>query len=477
MKKILSRKLVSVVVMIAFFSLICSPAYTEQAQTDQPAKAEKQEKVKQSEEKAIGQETKGKAEAQAEAEVNEYYSRDDANVIEDEGYPGGTVKKFPWLLVVGGAIVVGAAVYFLVLKKPKYDLAVTVGEGVTGTPVSGTYKHKKGTAVSYNYSAQTGYADLSVKVDGAAVPASGSITMDKNKTLTATATKVATLIVNSNPTGAQILLDGVDSGQTTNHTFTFTSGGAHTITLRKVGYKEYNTTKNIALGDTETVNKTLEKGLNEYFNSGATSSILWLWQPRALGGWGVAGGTYTGTADLSGWNYSFYNLNWASTKYTVTVRMNRSVGSIYNSNSVLLAQGGDDTNINGYLFNYTADGWFSIWKYNNSNWFTGSTTATPMKGWTPTSKVNDGLAQYNELKIVRNGSTYTYYINGQFLDSFTDTLHNPTYVFIGGYCGGQNTQLNFDYVLVSIDDTAGSVAAQPIKVTQTKTDEHPGYHK
>jgi hypothetical protein len=47
MKKRFSMKAMSVVVIIAFFSMVCFPAYPEQAATDQVTKTEKQEKVKQ----------------------------------------------------------------------------------------------------------------------------------------------------------------------------------------------------------------------------------------------------------------------------------------------------------------------------------------------------------------------------------------------------------------------------------------------
>lgn len=470
-------KAMSVVIIIAFFSMVCFPAYPEQSTTDQVAKTEKQDKAKQPEEKAIGQETKGRAEGFSEAEVNEYYSRDDANVIQDEGSPGAKVKKFPWLLAIGGAIVVGAVVYLLVSKKPKYDLVVTVGEGAAGNPAAGTYNYKKGTSVSYSYSLQTGYTDLAVKINGTAAPASGTITMDSDQTLSVTAVKVtaATLVVNSVPTGAQIILDGADSNQVTNYTFTFTAGGDHTITLRKLGYLEYTTTVTVNLGETQTVDKTLEEGLKEDFNSGAESTIFWQWQPRPSGNWSVSGGYYVADAKLKGWNYSIYNLAWASTKYTVEVRMNRSAGSIWSSNSIYLSTSSDGKESNGYLFNYTVDGWVSIWELKHTNFNNGNALAKPIKLWAPCGKLNTGHGAYNILKIVRNGAVYTFYINGKFVYSFDDDSFNPPYILIGGYCGNETVRLNFDYVYVSIDNTVGSVAGE--KVKEITTTENPFFHK
>ncbi|MCK5055536.1 MAG: hypothetical protein KAT34_02705 [Candidatus Aminicenantes bacterium] len=178
MNRFFIRKSVSVIVMIAFLSMIC---FAYPGHSEQVVKTEKQEKVKTVE-----------AEAEATVEVDEYYSRDDANVIEDEGYPGAKKKKFPWLLVVGGLVVVGVVLYFLVFKTKKYELTVNVDAGVTGSPAAGTSKHKKGTTINYNYSLAAGYEQLSVKVDGTAKSASGSITMDAAHTITVTAVKSVT---------------------------------------------------------------------------------------------------------------------------------------------------------------------------------------------------------------------------------------------------------------------------------------------
>ena len=74
-------------------------------------------------------------------------------------------KKFPWL-IVGAVVIIGAAaVYFLVLNK-KYALTVNLGEGCTGTPAA-TAKFKKNKAVAYNFTTQSGWGNLLVKLDGA----------------------------------------------------------------------------------------------------------------------------------------------------------------------------------------------------------------------------------------------------------------------------------------------------------------------
>jgi hypothetical protein len=97
-------------------------------------------------------------------------------------------KKFPWLLVVGGAAAVGVVVYFLLLKPKKKTLTVNLGEGAAGEPAPGTYEYKKGEVVGYNYRLQDGYSQLSVLRDGVETSPQGTVTMDRNHRLSATAT-------------------------------------------------------------------------------------------------------------------------------------------------------------------------------------------------------------------------------------------------------------------------------------------------
>jgi len=117
-------------------------------------------------------------------------------VIEKTGTKGR--KKFPWLLVAGGVTVVIVLALLLKKKKEKeYTLTVTRGAGVDGEPANGTYSYKKGTSVHYNYTLQSGYSNFRVQLDNNQVSASGTITMDGNHTLTATATQNAVAFVTS----------------------------------------------------------------------------------------------------------------------------------------------------------------------------------------------------------------------------------------------------------------------------------------
>jgi hypothetical protein len=150
-------------------------------------------------------------------------------------------KKFPWLFVGLGVVVVGVALYFLVIKKPNYTLTVTVGEGCTGTPAAGA-SYKKGTVVSYNYTPLAGYGLVQVTVDGVVAPASGTITMDKNKTLAVTAAKLdirGTWVVNFTGSSASSTFTIVFTGTQANGTWKligYSDTGTYVVNAENVAF-------------------------------------------------------------------------------------------------------------------------------------------------------------------------------------------------------------------------------------------------
>jgi hypothetical protein len=147
-------------------------------------------------------------------------------------------------------VAAGVAVVAIILlwPKPKKTLTVTVGEGVIGSPAHGSHEYKKDTKVNYNYSLQSGYSDLTVTLDGSVVPSSGTITMDRNHQLNAVATKLGSINVASTPTGADIFLDGVDTGQRTNAVISNITPGTHTIRLTLAGYDTEERTVQVEAG-------------------------------------------------------------------------------------------------------------------------------------------------------------------------------------------------------------------------------------
>jgi hypothetical protein len=72
-----------------------------------------------------------------------------------------------------------------------FMLTVECSAGVTGEPQPGSFTYSESSSAIYNYSAATGYGDLRVTLDGSAVAASGSIPMNMDHTLSASAGRIA----------------------------------------------------------------------------------------------------------------------------------------------------------------------------------------------------------------------------------------------------------------------------------------------
>ena len=69
----------------------------------------------------------------------------------------------------------------------EYTLSVVLSTGVTGTPAAGTYVYNLNDQESYSYDLEQGYTRLKVTLDGLEVESSGTITMDRDHTLSVTA--------------------------------------------------------------------------------------------------------------------------------------------------------------------------------------------------------------------------------------------------------------------------------------------------
>ncbi len=180
-------------------------------------------------------------------------------VIPVEGKKNG--KRIKWYVIVGAVVVVGVVALLLLKKKKKkkYTLTVTVGEGVQGNPSSGSTTYEEGTTVSYNYSLQSGYTDLVVTLDENVVASSGTITMDRNHQLNAVTTELGSIYVTSTPTGANIYLDGADTGKLTNAVISDVVPGTHTIRLTLQGYNTEERTVEVVPGEETRVDIPLNK--------------------------------------------------------------------------------------------------------------------------------------------------------------------------------------------------------------------------
>lgn len=420
------RKPVSMFVMVAFTVLLCFWANQSPAAPSAPAP----------------EKSSTATAASAEEESPGFIEQEESEPVVKKG------KKFPWL-IVGAVVVIGAAaVYFLVLNK-KFALTVNLGEGCTGTPAE-TAKFKKNAVVNYSYSTEAGYGDLQVKLDGVAVAASGSVTMDKVHTLDVSATYGAVVNITSTPSGAKIYDNYVDSGKTTPASFSYTSAGSHTYLLRQCGYKDYSKTQNVVVGQTYNINATLVQGILDNFLVPATC-----WAPYIASAWTVAGGIYKAKSTLDDWDFSYYNTVFGSSTYTLEAKMRRVDGTKTSSVSILLTSSTNMSAVNGYLFNYVVEGYYSVWEVTNNNWITGIGSSSAIRNWSTSPRINQGLNAWNTLKIVHSGSNYSYYINGYLMASFSDASHDPRVVVLTFYNSQVTSEVQYDYVKLDIGAALG----------------------
>jgi hypothetical protein len=103
----------------------------------------------------------------------------------------------------------------------------------------------------------------------------------------------------------------------------------------------------------------------------------------------------------------------------------------------------------GYYFQYTRNGYYSIWKI-------VAGTPTALQTWTSSSAVNQGNA-WNTLRVVANGTKLYYYINGMLVWSGSDSSLALGRVGIGMYRDSTSTgdQLYVDWAKLSSLGAAG----------------------
>jgi hypothetical protein len=363
-------------------------------------------------------------------------------------------KKFPWL-IVGAAVVIGAAaLYFLVLKSTKYTLTVSLS-GATGTPAA-TDKYKKGTAVPYSYTPQSGYTNMEVKLDGAAVASSGTVTMDADHILTITAVQGSAISVNSTPSGANIYVNNADSGFTTPHTFSSSAAMTMSVLIRMCGYGDHTETVTANLGETKTINATLASGIHEDFNLPASSC----WVPSNASYWSTSGGIYRYTRTLKNWDYNYYDYAFSG-NYTLTAKMRRSQAGITYGNALFLASNNDMSSCSGYVFQYSANGYWCIWLAKGCSMTTGAGDWAWIHAWNKSDAIHKNLDTWNTLKVVKAGSNYTFYINDKKMISFTNADYDPKYAGLTFCSNNKNVIMEYDYVYLSAGATSDSIPGLP----------------
>lgn len=153
--------------------------------------------------------------------------------------------KNRFLLILGSIILIINGLFFLSGCKTTtpfygFEVYVTLSEGVSGTPESGTYQYSEGDIVSYNYSVDSNHVNLRVTLDNQEIEASGTFAVTGDHTLTAYADPVYNIIGTWNITeeyadGSSFSVTLVFSGTSNSGTVTDSHGGVGTYTV-----DEYN---------------------------------------------------------------------------------------------------------------------------------------------------------------------------------------------------------------------------------------------
>lgn len=114
---------------------------------------------------------------------------------------GGSNTNYGWILKrtsegVAGRISfrssehISAPRLVLTVAAANPKLTAVIAAGVVGTPAAGTASFSPGTAVTYSYSAGSGYDSVIVLLDHQPMPTSGTVLMDSNRVLTVAARQV-----------------------------------------------------------------------------------------------------------------------------------------------------------------------------------------------------------------------------------------------------------------------------------------------
>jgi hypothetical protein len=182
-------------------------------------------------------------------------------------------------------------------------------------------------------------------------------------------------------------------------------------------------------------------GFNSQFNGSATG-----WVAHS-GAWYI-GSSYIWTNGLSGlWSSISYDAQFANFDYQVRLRRAGCSGCSNN----LIVRGTPyplvdyDAWYSWYIFQYSRDGTYSIWKA------VGGGAATALQNWTSSSAINQDSA-WNTLRVVANGSNLRFYINGTQVWSGLDSSLTSGRVGIGMYRSSTSTddELDVDWAKLSV---------------------------
>ena len=234
----------------------------------------------------------------------------------------------------------------------------------------------------------------------------------KPETTTTTTTappETGSIQVGSTPAGARVYLDGTDTGRTTPTLLTGVLAGSRTVKLALDRYQDWSASVTVSRDQTAAVSTTLQAGdFRESFDGGTAP----FWQP-VTGSWTAAGGAYSVTAAPP--------VNFAASQYTlgdygdftmeVRGQVFRPNGGSGRAHGIVFRGTGNLSKF--YIFQVNPGGASPLWDVFE---ITNDQVTRQYDPWQPTTAIHEG---WNTIKIVAQGSTFTFYANGQLLGSRT----------------------------------------------------------
>jgi len=215
-------------------------------------------------------------------------------------------------------------------------------------------------------------------------------------------TAVGSIQCNSNPTGADIFLDGTDTGFNTNKKLNNIPVGNHAVRYEKDRYKNYTQNVNVAQGATSNVNKTLVPG--NFLETFATSALYWT-KRFGPGNWTVSSGTYRVSGGWS-WQINEYNIGGTGKFSGTTYQADVDFASGSDGKARGIKFGGTGNLRTGYVFQIAQAGGKVYYEVFYEGNYAGSWVW--LRFWTNTG-IN--ASTWHTVKVEINGSNVKFYVD------------------------------------------------------------------
>lgn len=189
------------------------------------------------------------------------------------------------------------------------------------------------------------------------------------------------------------------------------------------------------------------------------------WTP-VVGSWWVDASYYNGYSASNAFSTAYYAAaQFANLDYRARLRRTgcSSCSNVIIIRGVVQPLSGISFWGTGISLQYTNNGWYSVWAQNAGG------GEFPLAEWATTGAVIQG-ENWNELRVVANGSGLTFYINGNLVWSGSTSIVNPGYVGLGFYSNYSGDMLYVDWAKLS---ELNVTAPQPV-VNLPQTDVVPG---